>query len=471
MSEPAAWILCALLAAIFVGANIANLQLMFKKDAGGSPVMLVGGIAGALAIYVAPVAGVRGYWWVALLIDLGTVPFFLLGFVGIAVEALGSPAFLRRIPLVRLLVSKAEPAPRDPYPLERAIIGCLLGTATGDAMGLALEGLSRSRQARIVGEDMRYRLLFGKGLTSDDTEHTCMVAQALIETSGYDNDQVEGRFRRNLAWRLRGWLLLLPAGIGLATLRAILKLWIGFPPKWSGVHSAGNGPAMRVGIVGVACAQDMDKALLITQAATRITHTHPDAETGALAVMLAARLAALGGEDVRPGEFLAEFAQHTGHDAGMAEPVRLACESAERGEPAAVFADSIGCEKGVSGWIRHTVPVVIQVWLTHQNDFRGAVDSIVRLGGDSDTTAAIVGAIVGARVGREGIPGEWLEDLREWPRTVAWMERLGRQLARHRANGTVGKGVPLSLAALALRNLLFIPLVLAHGFRRLAPPY
>jgi hypothetical protein len=50
--------------------------------------------------------------------------------------------------------------------------------------------------------------------------------------------------------RLRGWLLSLPAGIGFATLRAILKLWLGFPLNRSGVYSAGNGPAMRVAVIG-----------------------------------------------------------------------------------------------------------------------------------------------------------------------------------------------------------------------------
>ena len=56
-----------------------------------------------------------------------------------------------------------------------------------------------------------------------------------------------------------GWLLGIPAGIGLATLRTIVRLWIGFPPHRSGVFSAGNGPAMRT-VLG-ACLGDNEEKL------------------------------------------------------------------------------------------------------------------------------------------------------------------------------------------------------------------
>jgi hypothetical protein len=91
--------------------------------------------------------------------------------------------------------------------------------------------------------------------------------------------------------------------------------------------------------------------------------------------------------------------------------------------------------------------------------------------GDAPLVAAIVGALVGARVGKEGIPAEWLRDLWEWPRTPGWIERLAARLAQHAASRTNGEALPLNAMGLALRNVLFIPLVLAHGFRRLLPPY
>ena len=64
--------------------------------------------------------------------------------------------------------------------LKKAIIGCILGTAVGDALGLPYEGLNPQRGKKIYGQPDRHRLLFGRGLVSDDTEHTIFVARAFI---------------------------------------------------------------------------------------------------------------------------------------------------------------------------------------------------------------------------------------------------------------------------------------------------
>lgn len=120
-----------------------------------------------------------------------------------------------------------------------AIAGCLLGKAVGDALGLPCEGLTPQRQRRLFPNLDGYRLLpGGRGLVSDDTEHTCLIAQSLIVSAGE-----AALFEKRFARELRLWLLLLPAGVGLATLRATLRLLVGVPPARSGVFSAGNGPA------------------------------------------------------------------------------------------------------------------------------------------------------------------------------------------------------------------------------------
>lgn len=158
-----------------------------------------------------------------------------------------------------------------------AVIGCLLGTAVGDALGLPYEGMSRLRAQRLAGSLDRHRFLPGRGMVSDDTEHTCMVAQSLIESAGDD-----ARFLGALARRLRWWLLALPAGTGLATLRAGVKLLIGVPPAASGVWSAGNGAAMRAPVIGAAYGHDRERLIRLVRASTRLTHRDPRAEHGAL---------------------------------------------------------------------------------------------------------------------------------------------------------------------------------------------
>lgn len=62
----------------------------------------------------------------------------------------------------------------------------------------------------------------------------------------------------------------------------------------------------------------------------------------------------------------------------------------------------------MTGYVVHTVPVALYCWLRARGDFRAAVSSVIALGGDTDTTAAIVGGMVGADVGAAGIPMEWM---------------------------------------------------------------
>ena len=108
---------------------------------------------------------------------------------------------------------------------------------------------------------------------------------------------------------------------------------------------------------------------------------------------------------------------------------------------------------------------------THPRDFAQALTTLIRCGGDTDTTAAMLGAIIGARVGRAGIPPRWLDDLAEWPRTVAWIEALARTTAGAVQKNQLQAAQPLSIIGLVLRNACFFVLVLAHGLRRLLPPY
>lgn len=347
-----------------------------------------------------------------------------------------------------------------------SVIGCLLGTAVGDAIGLPLEGLSKGRQRRIYPSINKYHFFFGKGMVSDDTEHTCMVAQSLTVCAGDVHE-----FARQLAWRLRFWLLGLPAGVGYATLRASLKLWLGFPYHSSGVFSAGNGPAMRSAIIGVCYGHDVPKLQALVKVSTRITHTDPKAEFGALAVAIAANMAS-SKSVISPKKYYQTLQQVLDSEAAeFLELITKACDSAATEQTTESFAAHLGLSTGISGYMYHTVPVVIQVWLRHQKDYQAAIAELIALGGDTDTGAAILGGIIGAGVGKMGIPQKWLEDLWEWPRTVKWMEALARKLAQASNYGVGQSPLPLPVYGLFLRNLFFLVVVILHGLRRLLPPY
>ena len=263
-------------------------------------------------------------------------------------------------------------------------------------------------------------------MVSDDTEHALITLESLLEADGD-----LAKFRRSLAKRMRRWFLLLPGGVGLATAKACLKLCVGFPPDRSGVSSAGNGAAMRAAIIGAFYAEEPDKRVAFVEASSRITHTDQRAIDGAQLIACAAACAATGREEAFDSE-------------------------ASQWSPR--FAATDEFPNGVSGFVLHTVPAALGVWRRNPRDLRAAVTEAVEMGGDSDTLAAIVGGIVGASTGVEGIPIEWQTGLVEWPR--------GIEFIRLTANGSK----PTTFwPAVALRNALFLTVILVHGFRRLIP--
>lgn len=357
-------------------------------------------------------------------------------------------------------------------PLSEAIAGCLVGCAVGDALGLPFEGMNARRLQRLKPFPLRHRLIIGRGMLSDDTEHICMTTQSL-RRSGGDGEA----FGRALAWELRKWFLSIPPATGLATLRACLKLLVGIPYTASGVYSAGNGPAMRSPILGVILSASESQIVQYVEVSTRITHTDPKAYSGSLVVALAAARAAAG-ERVDPRDFLQEVAVfgkiHADSVTSFKElyqVLELVCASVESGESTRQFAEAQGWGKGISGYIYQTVPAVIHAWLSNQSDFSKTISSVIECGGDTDSTAAIAGALSGTQVGVQGIPTAWVDGIVDWPRSTSWIRKLSDAATASACGSTAVSTPGLFYPAVLLRNLFFLLIVLVHGFRRILPPY
>ncbi len=345
-----------------------------------------------------------------------------------------------------------EKSPADGNNLPPEVAGCVVGQAIGDMMGLPYENLSPRRIAKLARFD-RPSLLFGYGCGSDDTEHLGLTADA-IQFAG---DNVDA-FRKRLASSLRRWFLAGPPGIGMATLKSCLKLCLGFPLNHSGVRSAGNGPAMRAAIIGILVPRE--KIAEFIAASTRLTHTDPRAEIGSLIV---AKLASEARQlDPKTGADWIEGTLGEFESKAELEPLirnmRMAAEALRTGETLADFARRLMGGRGVSGFIAHTVPVAILAYFQFADDYETGIEQVIRCGGDTDTVAAIAGALIGIRVGENGIPERWRTRYLDWP----WSYR--RLLSRTRP----------SLFAIPLifcRNLGFFFVVLVHLFRRLLPPW
>ncbi len=334
-------------------------------------------------------------------------------------------------------------------------IGCLYGTALGDSLLLPAEGLSRATIARRWSGPLRQRLVFGRGLVSDDTEHTFLSAQALLESGG----DVE-RFGHGLARRLRWWLVALPGGCGKATARGLIRSWLGVHPSRSGVHSAGNGPAMRAAILGVRWAEDPERLRSFVTASTVLTHSDERALWAALAVAMGAAHAARMADD---GRLWADW-RGISADQMWSAMVDLLERHHRQGASVDAVAVALGCPTYVSGYALHSVPLALYAWLHHRHDPRSCLTAILRCGGDTDTTGAIAGALLGIDDSIAVFPPEWSARLVEWPLSRHCLSAAGYALAR-----SEGRPVTWSWWFQPLRNLVFLVVILAHVGRRCIP--
>ena len=346
--------------------------------------------------------------------------------------------------------------------LHSKIEGLLVGTAVGDAIGLPTEGMKPKTIAKLGWTKcLKHRFIFGRGMWSDDTEQSIMIAQALLKSQG-DLD----KFTRSFSWELRWWILGLPAATGLATARAIVKLWIGFPPSRSGVFSAGNGSAMRTAPIAAYFLDNPGMRKSFTEAQTKITHSDPKAAIGTLAITeLTALLLKCDSPPSTKTVFetltlvspdqewntilqtIASVLKNEGNISDLLERLR--------GKPG----------RGVSGYVYQTVPTVVFAGLKNDWHFRNTITEVIAAGGDSDTTAAIAGALCGAYGGTNTIPPSWISGIKEWPTSTSRFRSLARAL-EHKKPLRIRSRWSLLLVA---RNLYFLFIVLFHALIRALP--
>jgi ADP-ribosylglycohydrolase len=350
----------------------------------------------------------------------------------------------------------AQPAPD----VADRLAGTLLGTALGDALGLPVEGMRAERVARRFGpltpETARFRLLGRTGFISDDAEQSALVAQSLARHSD-DPEACARAFRRALL----GWFARLPWGIGFGTLRACGRSELGLHP--SGVPSAGNGAAMRAAVIGVFFAERPEERERFGRGLAQVTHTDARAIEGALYVAEVAAKCGRSSPDTPPIE-RCQAARGVVRQPQLAEALDRALDLARRDATLREAATALG----TSGFVVHTVPFCAFCFARFGTEPLAAITAAIAGGGDTDSTAAIVGAWSGALHGEAGLPALLLRRIHDGPFGPTHLRALARCLALRRA----GQRVPsprFSAPAAFARNLALYPVVLAHGFRRLVP--
>ncbi|GAA1606643.1 ADP-ribosylglycohydrolase family protein [Kribbella sancticallisti] len=327
----------------------------------------------------------------------------------------------------------AGPSPPDPITASSAFpsrasraAGALYGLAIGDALGMPTQSLPRALIVRRYGEvidgfhpgpeDQPLAAGMPAGAITDDTEQAVLLARLVVSSGGL----VDGRelARKLLDWedsmRARGSLDLL----GPSTKRAIDALLQGADITETGRYGTTNGAAMRITPVGIATlSTDLDLLLDRVIAASAATHNTGLALAAAAAVA-AAVSAGIDGATVPDATNAAiqaaAKASKRGHwvaGADVATRIKWATSLIDTapgntpprpGAVSALLYDLVGTSLAS----QESIPAAFAILAACPDDPWLAVRLAASVGGDTDTIAAITGAVAGACHGEEGFPVE-----------------------------------------------------------------
>ncbi len=285
--------------------------------------------------------------------------------------------------------------------LNRALLS-LDGLSVGDAFGQRLSICARS--ARSVVE--RDGLPAGPWWHTDDTQMAMAIIEELTAHGKIASDSLARRFvERFQADPGRGYGK--GARMQLEEIARGASWRQTSATAFSGRGSQGNGSAMRSAPLGAWFADDLAKVVSESTQSSIVTHSHPEGIAGSVAVSLASALAwqsrHLEIRDARNAIWDTVIQRtpvgetHEGIRKARLVPLEVSAENAARilGSGFLVTAPD-------------TVPFALWCVIRHLDDYREALFATLEGDGDCDTNCAIVGGIVALRVGREGIPADWL---------------------------------------------------------------
>jgi ADP-ribosylglycohydrolase len=289
----------------------------------------------------------------------------------------------------------------------QAALECLEGLAIGDALGEEFFG----RFAEVALRISERLLPPAEWHFTDDTMMAASVVEVLAHHHGVEQDALAESFARHYETG-RGY----GAGAG-DLLRELRSRGAGAwrelaPAMFGGSGSFGNGAAMRVAPLGAYYAGDSEMAAAEARKQAHVTHSHPEGADGAAAVAAAAARNAVGTAPTFE-ELLEVAIRHAGKGstaAGLALALRLGPGASTRSA-----AEQLGTGQEVAAF--DTVPFALWSAAVSPDDFEAVFWRTVAGLGDRDTTCAIASGLVAARVGRAGLPEEWLarrEPLPDW---------------------------------------------------------
>lgn len=328
-------------------------------------------------------------------------------------------------------VDRAPQRRRTPTAIERAV-GCFVGGAVGDALGADVEFLVLDQIRDRFGPDGIVDPIGGRGAITDDTQMTLFTAEALVAAGDDLRSGYLARVAPHLHRAYRRWLrtqsrsgppqhpsephLACGALIDCSELHSVrapgttclTALGSGRRGSLASAinDSKGCGGVMRVAPIGLV--DGIDPFTLGAEAAS-ITHGHPSGylSAGALASivadLIAGRSLAVAAE--RAIAVLARYPRSDETVAAMRGALDLAHR---RPEATPELVERLG-----AGWTgEEALAIALYAALTAPT-FEEGVRNAVNHSGDSDSTGAIAGNLLGVELGRGAIPQRWVDGLRE----------------------------------------------------------
>ncbi len=323
------------------------------------------------------------------------------------------------------------------------IQGCLLGVQIGDALGMPVETMTHSEIMQLHGgrgvvtfmdpvqRKIKEMINLKAGQTTDDWQLTQVVAESIIASGRFNVEDCAERHVNALATSTFGW--------GKTTQRSIedirdRKRDLSEPPPIPDTPNAGcgNGIIMKVAPVAILAAsncirkkmsrdESLDALSKMCMDLCFITHPDPRAGYAAFAVAIVIHDVLLGhtvtSRDVstkllhvitKVKELERKFQGFRFNQdsvSGRLERLFHVCHDAT------LLREAVGC--GFTAM--DTAAFTIGTFFRHPNQFKKGVLEAVNAGGDTDTNASIVGAMIGAQVGTRGIPLEWSDAMGATP--------------------------------------------------------
>jgi ADP-ribosyl-[dinitrogen reductase] hydrolase len=278
-------------------------------------------------------------------------------------------------PAMKPRVALGFPRKASERHLERAQ-GCLLGQVIGDSLGSLVEMKPANEIARLFPRGVRELADGGvfhtiAGQPTDDSEMALALARSLIANKEFMAEKVQDAYR--------AWMTTRPVDIGTTTERGLLGLHT--------TESESNGSLMRVSPLGLWAAGDPARAADAARDDSKLTHPNP------VCLEACAGYAAAIAAGVAGGSREAMLEAALAHSSG---PARDAIASGK--PPADYFARM--------GWVL----IALQNAFHHlrSSSFEDALIATVAAGGDTDTNAAVCGALLGAAHGKAAIPPRWI---------------------------------------------------------------